>query len=236
MTYRSLALLALIAAPAIAQNPPTGTPPAGETAAQPQAAGPRRGPRPYAQVITNRAVTDRGGVSVHKVDDRYFFEIPDSLIGRDFLMVTRISGVPAGSGGFQSAGSSLNERLIRWERVGERLMLRSISVDAVADDTLPIARSVAQNNYAPIIAAFPVAAFSRDSAGYVIDVTDFFTADNPATSDMSTAQRTAYGVRRFDAARSYISSVRGFPMNIEVRQVQTFDAARPPSDPNGASV
>jgi hypothetical protein len=151
-------------------------------------------------------------------------------------MVTRISGVPAGSGGFQSAGSSLNERMIRWERVGERLSLRGINVDAIAADSLPIARSVAQNNYATILAAFPIAAFNRDSNGYVIDVTDFFQTDNPITSGLNAAQRTAYGVRRFDPARSYVSSIRGFPMNIEVRQVQTFDAARPPSDVNGATV
>ena len=236
MNFRAFAaLIAFAAIDAGAQNPPAGAPPAGE-GNPPAPAGGRRGPRPYAQVITARAITDRGGVSVHKVDDRYFFEVPDSLLGRDFLMVTRISGVPAGSGGFQSAGSSLNERLVRWEHVGDRVLLRGISVDAIADDTLPIARSVAQNNYASVLAAFPVAAYSRDSTASVIDVTDFFATDNPVTSGLNAAQRTAYGVRRFDAARSFVSSVRGFPINIEVRQVQTFDAARPPSDVNGSTV
>jgi hypothetical protein len=235
----ALLLLALATFTAQGQNPPGGAPPTQPPASEGSApTGPaaRRGPRPYAQVITSRAVTDRGGVTVHKVDERYFFEVPDSLLGRDFLMVTRISGVPAGAGGFQSAGSSLNERLVRWEHVNGRIMLRRISVDAVADDTLPIARSVAQNNYAPIIGAFPIAAYAADSAAYVIDVTDFFGADNPATSGLSASQRTAYGVRRFDPARSYISSVRGFPINIEVRQVQTFDATRPPLDANSGTV
>ena len=237
LTSRVSALLLIAATQAAAQNPPGGAPPTqpGENA-PPPAAGARRGPRPYAQVITARAVTDRGGVSVHKVDDRYFFEVPDSLLGRDFLMVTRISGVPAGSGGFQSAGSSLNERLVRWERVNDRVLLRGINVDMVADDTLPIARSVAQNNYPTVLASFPIAAFARDSAGFVIDVTDFFAADNPVTSGLGTAQRTAYGVRRYDAARSHIASMRGFPINIEVRQVQTFDAARPPSDAASGTV
>ena len=87
----------------------------------------RRGPRPYAQVIPARAHTERGGITVHRVDDRYFFEVPDSLVGRDFLMVTRVAGVPAGAGGFQSAGSSLNERLIRWDRVNDRVLLKSVS-------------------------------------------------------------------------------------------------------------
>ena len=220
------------------QTPPaSGAPqPPSEGAANATGTQARRGPRPYAQVIPARAHTERGGISVHRVDDRYFFEVPDSLLGRDFLMVTRVAGVPAGAGGFQSAGSSLNERMIRWTRVQDRVLLTRISPDAVADDSLPIARSVAQNNYPAIIGAFPIAAFGRDSASYVIDVTDFFAADNPATSGLDAAQRRTYGVRRYDAARSYISSVRGFPLNIEVRQVQTFDAATPPSDPDGATL
>ena len=214
--------------------PPTASPTA-EGAGQPNLAA-RRGPRPYAQVITARAVTDAGGIPVHRVDDKYYFEIPDSLMARDFLMVTRVAGVPAGSGGFQSAGSSLNERLIRWERAGERILLKSISTDAVADDTLPIAKSVAQNNYPAILAAFPIAAFGRDSTTYVVDVTDFFSTDNAATSGMNANQRRTLGVRRLDPARSYVSNMRAFPINIEVRQVQTFDAATPAFDPNGASV
>ena len=220
------------------QTPPaSGAPqPPSEGAANAAGTSARRGPRPYAQVIPARAHTERGGISVHRVDDRYFFEVPDSLLGRDFLMVTRVAGVPAGAGGFQSAGSSLNERMIRWNRVQDRVLLTRISPDAVADDSLPIARSVAQNNYPAIIGAFPIAAFGRDSGSYVIDVTDFFAADNPATSGLDAAQRRTYGVRRYDAARSYISSVRGFPLNIEVRQVQTFDAATPPSDPDGATL
>jgi hypothetical protein len=74
------------------------TPPAGQPAQQPPATGAeatapgnaaaRRGPHSYAQVITARAHTEKGGITVHKVDDRYFFEVPDSLMGRDFLMVT----------------------------------------------------------------------------------------------------------------------------------------------------
>ncbi len=222
---------------ASAQTVPPASPPATATEASAQStAAARRAPRPYAQVITARAVTDRGGIPVHHVDERFYFEIPDSLLSRDFLMVTRVAGVPAGSGGFQSAGSSLNERLIRWERAGERILLKSISTQAVADDTLPIANSVAQNNYPAILAAFPIAAFGRDSNSFVVDVTDFFSSDNPATSGMNADQRKTLGVRRFDPARSYISSIRGFPINIEVRQVQTFDAATPAFDRNGASV
>jgi hypothetical protein len=232
----TIALSSLTAVATAQANPPAQQQPVRTDSAAQPGPGVRRGPRPYAQVITARAHTEKGGITVHRVDDRYFFEVPDSLMGRDYLMVTRVSGVPAGAGGFQSAGSSLNERMVRWERAGDRIVLHTVSPTAVADDSLPIAKSVAQNNYGAIIGAFPIAAFARDSNAYVVDVTDFFNTDNPATSGLGAAARRTYGVRRFDPARSYISSVRGFPINIEVRQVQTFDAATPPSDVNSGTV
>ena len=224
------------ASTAIAQDPPT--PPPGGAAPPAGQGGPaaRRPPRPYGQVITDRAVSDQGGITTHRVDDRWFFEVPDSLMRRDFLLVTRVAGVPANFAGFISAGTSINERVVRWERQGERLFLRSISFRAVADDTLPIATSVASNNVAPILAAFPIQAFTRDSNSYVIDVTDFFSGDTPALTGLEAEQRRQYQVRRLDAARSYVNTVRSFPLNIEVRHTQTFDAGAPPSDPSGGSM
>jgi hypothetical protein len=236
-TLLTMIALSSLATVATAQaNPPAQQQPVRPDSSAQPGPGVRRGPRPYTQVITARAHTEKGGITVHRVDDRYFFEVPDSLVGRDYLMVTRVSGVPAGAGGFQSAGSSLNERMVRWGRAGDRIVLQTVSPAAVADDSLPIARSVAQNNYGAVIGAFPIAAFTRDSNAYVVDVTDFFNTDNPATSGLGAAARRTYGVRRFDPARSYISGVRGFPINIEVRQVQTFDAATPPSDVNSGTV
>jgi hypothetical protein len=218
------------------QPPQQATPPAAQGAAQQgQGQQPRR-PRPYAQVITNRAISDIGGITVHRVDDRYFFEVPDSLARRDFLFVTRVAGVPANFGGFTSAGTSLDDRLVRFERDGDRVVLRSLEVGAYADDSLPIARSVAENNYGPILAAFPIQAYGRDSASYVVDVTEFFGGDTPGISGLNAAQRRQYGVRRFDPARSFISTVKSFPLNIEVRHVQTFDAADPPSDRTGGTI
>jgi hypothetical protein len=74
------------------------------------------GPRPYAQVIPARAVTDTGGITVHRVDERWFLEVPDSLVGRDFLMVGRVAATPANFGAYIPAGASVHERLVRWER------------------------------------------------------------------------------------------------------------------------
>ena len=238
MNVRLCAALAVsLATTLTAQDPPAPTAPAAQQpAAGQQQPGAGRRPRPYAQVIPERARTERGGLSVHRVDDRWFLEVADSLLGRDFLLVSRIAGVPAGFGGFTSSGTSIEERVVRWQKVGDRMLLKSISFAAVADDSLPIAVSVASNNYAPIIASFPIQAYTRDSAAAVLDVTDFFGGDTPAISGLSAAQRRQYQVRRYDASRSFVSSVRAFPTNVEVRHVQTFDAGAAPSDESANTI
>lgn len=221
-------------APPAASTQTTAATPAGAPSQQPTSTP--RHPRPYRQVITERAVTDTGGITTHRVEDRWFFEVPDSLVNRDMLFVTRVAGVPAGIGGFLSSGTSVEERLIRWERHGDRIVLRSLSVDAYADDSLPIAISVASNNVGAILAAFPIQAFGRDSATFVLDVTDFFGGDTPGISGLSAAQRRQYQVRRLDPARSFVSAVKSFPLNVEVRHTQTFEAGEPPGDASSGAI
>lgn len=196
----------------------------------------RRGPRPYDQVITAKAVTDDGLVQVHKVDDRWFFEIPDSIVGRDLLLVSRIAGVPAGAGGFIYAGTSAQERLVRFERNGDRMLLREIPANVYADPDLAIARSVRLNNVGAILGGFPAQAYSADSTRMVVDVTEFFGGDTPAISGLGAAQRRSYQVRRLDAARSSLDGIRSFPMNVEVAHTQTFDAGAPPGDADAATI
>ena len=233
---RTAALSSFLTLSAAAQNPTQpGQPPATQTPPQGGATAARR-PRPYNQVITDRAQTEHGGITVHRVDDKWFFEVPDSLLNRDILFVSRLAGVPAGFPAGAFAGTEIARRVVRWTKVNDRINLASISFAAVADDSLPISISVRNNNYSPILAAFPIQAFTRDSTGYVVDVTDFFTGDTPGISGLNAAQRRQYQVRRLDPARSYVSSVRSFPINVEVRQVQTFDAAEPPGDRGGSTI
>ena len=229
--FVTLCVLVLSACASRAQDPAPAAGPQQQTQSpEGQGTPQRRRARPYAQVVTDRAVTDSGGITVHRVEDRWLFEVPDSLLGRDFLLVTRIAGVPANFGGFLSAGTSLEERVMRWERQRDRVILRTIAFDAVADDSLPIAISVASNNVGPILAAFPIEAFGKDSASYVLDVGSFFSGDTPALSGLSPAQRRQFQVRRLDPARSFVTAVKSFPQNVEVRHTQTYDAAEPPAD------
>jgi hypothetical protein len=163
-------------------------------------------------------------------DDRLLFQISDSLLNRELMMISRWSRVPANFGGFNPAGFSAQEQVFTFERRGNRVMLRKQSYDQVAEDTTPIALSVLANNYAPIVASFAVAAIGPDNKSVVIDVTDFYKGDTPAISGLDPARRRTYGVRRLDPDRSYINHARAFPLNVEVRHTQTFEAGTPPSN------
>lgn len=113
----------------------------------------------YADVVPDDAETDEGLFLVHRVDEKLLFEIPNELFGRDFLLVSRIARVPADMvGGFIAAGHKAAEQVVRWERVGDRVLLRKVSFRNVADAEQPIYRSVVNNNFFPILAAFDVAA------------------------------------------------------------------------------
>ncbi len=194
------------------------------------------GPKPYATVIPKGATADSGLFLVHRGDGKILWEIPDSLLGRDMLWLTRLAAAAQDLSPFTSAGSNIHEYLVRFERDGDRILLRSEGTRYVADTALPIARSIAVNAFAPILRAFPLAAWRPDSSALVIDVTSFLEDDVTSISGLSSGFRTQFKVRRLDPQRSFTESVKSFPLNIEVRQVQTFDAAAPPSQASTGTI
>ncbi len=225
-----------------------------QEAAEQESADEEDGPTPYEDVITEDAESDEGLFTTHKVDDRYFFEIPESLLDTDMLLISRIARVPAGFGGFIVAGTKVAEQVLRWERRDEQILLRKISYNQVAEDSLPIFESVVRNNFAPILEVFDIEAYgeipagesegassdagesSPDSQTVVIDVTDFYSGDTPALSGLSAAQRRTYEVRRLDADRSFINSVHSYPINVDVRHTLTFEAAAAPGDARAGTI
>ncbi len=195
-----------------------------------------KGGNEYSKVITKDAETDEGLFDVHWVDDKLYYEIPDSLLNREMLLVSRIAEVPTDYFGFFSGGSKTAEQVITFERQKDNILLRKQSYNAVAADTLPIYQSVKANNFAPILASFPIEAMNEDSTTMVIEVTDFFTSDIEAISGAISFLRREYQVRRLDGDRTYIESAKSFPENIEVRHVLTYNAGNPPSDEQTATL
>jgi hypothetical protein len=191
---------------------------------------PKNGIKPYSKVITKEAVSDDGVFTVHQVGDAYFYEIPMHHLNKDMLWVSRIAQIQNGlGGGYVNAGSKTNEQVVQWTRFRNKILLKSKSFVNTADSTKAISNSVRVNNYEPTLRAFDIKAFRADSSAVVIDVTKFFTSDVPAISGLSSRLRKEYKVKKLDASRSFINSIKSFPENVEVKQDFTYDASEPPS-------
>ncbi len=191
------------------------------------------GIKPYREVITPKAKSDSGLFIVHKLDDKYYYEIPDSLFGREMLAVTRYAKVPADDGTY--GGEEVNEQVWKWEKRDKQVLIRVPSYINIASEESDMYESVRNSNLSPILVSFDIKAYSKDSSGVVIDVTDFFAKDVSALG-LAQATKTKYKITRLDESRSFIDSIRSYPINIEVRTVKTYMATNPPVDQSLGSI
>lgn len=191
--------------------------------------------KPYSKVITKEAKTDDGLFKVHQLDDKHFYEIPDSLFNREMLMVSRISKTATGIG---FGGGKINTQVLRWEKKPKKVLLRVVSYGNYAADSLPIHEAVVNSNFEPVLFAFDIKAFNKKDSlntATVIEVDPLFTKDvNPL--GMPDRFRKRYKVSRMDGDRSYIESIKSFPLNIEARHVKTYAAKAPPSNQSMGSI
>lgn len=177
-------------------------------------------PKPYNEVITSKAITHSGFFKVHRIDDKYYFEIPDSLLSRDILAVNRLTQTQDGVG---YGGDQIAQNIIRFEKgPNNKIFLRKVSYAVYAkDSTSPMFNSVKNSNLQPIAAAFDIKAFSKDSTGSVIDLTDFINGDNEILYYSSSA-KSSLRIGSLQADKSYTVGVRPYPINIEITAVKTY--------------
>ncbi|HYK59435.1 MAG TPA: DUF5117 domain-containing protein [Bryobacteraceae bacterium] len=217
-------LLSMCAATALRAQEPPAEPPATPAAGAPALAGGRGAaatnePQPYDKVITKEAKSKTGVFTVHELKDKYYYEIPKDQLNKEFLWNTQIAKTTEGVG---YGGQELTDRVVRWELNGNKVHLRSIDYQVVADPKSPIAQAVRAANNDTIVMTFPVAAFSKEGAP-VIDVTRLFSTDVP---EFSARQRL--NASAMDASRSYIERVSPYPENIEAVATVTYTRAQTP--------
>ena len=184
----------------------------------------KEGPKPYAEVITKEAKSDTGMFIAHRIKQKLYYEIPSREFGKEYLLVTSQAKSQPGVG---YGGDELTHQVVRWERSGERVILRSILYASVAQDSLPVYYAVEKASYAPILMVFDVQAFNKDSSALVIDATDLYVSDMTEMG-MDRRAREQLKIRRVDPKRTFIESVRSFPDNIETRVTVTYDAGQVP--------
>ncbi len=215
------ALAAVVHAPLSAQRPRPGQQQGQEGQQQ---RGQQEGPKPYREVITAQAVSDTGVFLVHRVNEKLYYEIPRVRLGREFRLVADQRGTTRG---VRYAGEQITARVVRWERMGNKVLLRLVNYEMRADSTQPVRRAVDLSNQAPIIMSFDIAAWSQPDSNAVIEVTRLFTTD---VAELNLRQSNVR-VRRFDPSRSLLERAQAFPRNIEVSALHTFEVDSAPGAP-----
>ncbi len=203
-----------------------------DTDSAPSSAASNGDMKPYSEVITDEATSDEGLFTTHRMNDKLYYEIPDSLFGNELLMVSRIARTATDIG---YGGEKANTQVLRWQRMDDKVMLRVVSYENVAEEDDPVYRAVQNSNLEPIIQSFDVAAIGPDSTTTVIEVTGLFTSDVPAFG-LQKSRREAYRVRRLDGDRTFIQNVQSFPENVDVSNVLTYEAQEPPSNGSTNSI
>lgn len=239
-------------APATAQAPST----AGATTdttkrdsgARPGGPARKTEPKKFDAFINEKATIDSGLLNVYFQDDKYFFELADSLMGREILVVNRISksgtGLRTGTQGF--AGDQINRNVIQFEKgPNNKVFLRRISHSERADSTQDMYLSVRNSNIQPIANSFDIAAFGKHGNSVIFDVTSYLEGDNDILF-FSPSYKNALRLGPIQADKSYIESVRAYPINTEIKTVKTYNrtagssgggdaASRPGAAPTGTA-
>lgn len=219
-------------APTPAAARPSPVTPADSASGRGNAAAPTpAAPRPYNRVITPGAITRRGMFNAHRVGDKLYFEIPARELNKDQLIVGRYAAAAAadptlpGVGEANYGGDQFTEATLRWDRQGNRVILRSPSFAIVADSTTSVYKAVRASNYAPILGVFNVEAYGPDSAA-VIDVTRLFTTAIPELAAIR---------GQLDASRSFVERAVSFPDNVEIEATQTGTLPAPTGGAGGGA-
>ena len=210
---------------------------AGSTATATVGPSKKEGIKKFSDVIPAKTKVEKGLFNTYKVDGKYYYEIPDSLFGREMEVITRLLRTPAGlkTFGQQYGGEEENDQVWKWERHDKQVFIRVPGYSIRADSASDMYQSVRNSNLPSVLAAFDIKAFNKDTTGVVIDVTDFYDGDIAAIG-ISDELKKAYKISTEDNSRSYIDTIKSFPINIEARVLKTYRAAESPTDNSNASI
>lgn len=181
----------------------------------------------FEAVIKPGAKISNGGMfSIIEQEGKFYFLMPTELLERDILVVNRLSKAAAGirSGFVGYAGDEVQEAMVRFVESpnGKNIFLQNIMTREIPRDSVGEMReAVLRSNFQPIAASFEIAARNKTKDSVLIEATDYINSDNALVGfDPYIKQMVDLGA--FQKDRSYIVSVKSFPMNVEIKSVKTY--------------
>ncbi len=177
-------------------------------------------------IIKEGAKHHNGLFNVVEQKGQYYILIPTADLGKDYLMVTRISKAPAGlrSGMSGYSGDPVGEEMIRFSMSPDstNVFLQSIQTYEMPRDTTgAMYENVERSNFQPLVEALAIKAQSKTADTLLVDITPFIGGDNELSA-FSAWERRSLNIAGFQKNRSYIGGVKSFPINTEFRTIKTY--------------
>jgi hypothetical protein len=175
---------------------------------------------PYHKIVKEGGSVRHGLFTVRHIKDDWYLEVPDYLLGRMLLCVTRFTSTPQGFKMF--SGEEVNRSAVYLEQYNDKtLFLREYVQSHRADPNDRIAISLKQSTVDPIIYKFDVIGRNPDTKAQLINVTKWIMSDNKVTS-FSATDRTTLGIGGLQSDRTFIDSIKTYPINVEIQSLRTY--------------
>mgnify|MGYP001072790982 CR=1 FL=1 len=171
------------------------------------------------KTLLKKAKTADGIFKVHQVEADYYFEIPLKMMGKDFLLVNKISSVPlAVNEAGVNKGMNYENKVIRFyqNKLAKTVWVKTIVPQVESPEGDAITQSVKDNFTGSVIENFKIEAYTPDSSAVVIKVNKVFDGTEKSFNDVfnnlnfGTSPKTAL---------SAIEHIKSFPQNIVVRSL-----------------
>ena len=190
---------------------------------------------PYHKVVKEGGSVREGLFTVRHIKDDWYLEVPDDLLGRMLLCVTRFTSVPQDFKMF--GGEEVNRSAVYLEQYNDKMLfLREYVQSSYAKSGDRIAISLKQATVDPIVCKFDIIGRNPDTQAMLINVTKWLMSDNKVTS-FSANDRTTLGIGGVMADRTFIDSIKTYPINLEIQTLRTYamNAGRSPASKTGAA-
>ena len=166
------------------------------------------------------AVTKDGLFKIHTIKEKIYFEIPNEVLGKDLLIVNKISSVPAqiNNAGINK-GMNYENKLIRFykDEKNNKVWAKTFDPKISVNKKDNIALSVQDNYGESIIEGFEIKTYGKDSA-VVVQVNNVFDGTSKSFNNLFDNIGMGGSVRTKD---SYIEEVKSFPQNVVIKSQLT---------------
>ena len=172
--------------------------------------------------ITVQMKKSEGLINTFLKNNKLYFEINNSVLNKELLMVTRFSQFPGDYSSYVNAGSKTAENIISFKLKDNKIVLEKLAYTNEASDQDPIQISVIKNNFPPILAVFKIENKEKDR--FLIDVSSYFMNDSPGFNLIRKSDKESFKIGSVDKERSFIDNANSFLNNTEIKNTLTYSA------------